>query len=80
MILDIMNDLSYKFKLMTQEKIKKLISILDSRIKELENELNSKNSAEDSSNDQTGDMKIFKIGEIQGIKLCLLAIKSLLIN
>lgn len=57
---------------MTQKKVKELISVFESRIKELENELNSKNN--------TGDMKIYKIGELQGIKLCVLAIKNLLTN
>lgn len=61
-----------------QEKLEQLILLLESRSNELENEFHSKNNIEGLTTEQSRDVKIKKIGESQGINLCVLQIKNLL--
>jgi len=60
------------------QKLEQLILFLESRSQELENEATSKNNIEGLTTEQTRDVKIKKIGESQGINLCVLQIKNLL--
>ena len=60
------------------QKFEKLISILESRSEELRNEFNSKNNIEGLTNEQSRDVKIHKIGEAQGIDLCVIQIKKII--
>ena len=61
-----------------KKQLEQLILILESRSQELENEATSKTNIEGLTTEQTRDVKIKKIGESQGINLCVLQIKYLL--
>ena len=61
-----------------KQKLEQLILLLESRSQELENEATSKTNIEGLTTEQARDIKIKKIGESQGINLCILAIKKLI--
>jgi hypothetical protein len=61
-----------------KQKLEQLIVILESRSQQLENEATSKTDIEGLTTEQTRDVKIKKIGESQGINLCVLAIKKII--
>ena len=61
-----------------KQKLEQLILLLESRSQELENEATSKTNIEGLTTEQARDIKIKKIGESQGINLCVLQIKYLL--
>lgn len=63
---------------MMKQKLEQLILLLESRSQQLENEATSKTDIEGLTTEQTRDVKIKKIGESQGINLCVLAIKKII--
>jgi len=61
-----------------KQQLEHLILLLESRSQQLYNEATSKTDIEGLTNEQSRDVKIKKIGESQGINLCVLQIKNLL--
>lgn len=63
-----------------KQKIENLISFLQSRSETLTNEFSQNSDISGLTTEQSRDVKIHKIGEAQGLNLCVLAIQKFLLN